>query len=170
MGIFGILGNVSSFFAMGTDAVSATRKTPKGVLLTQTVSQIFYGTASVLLHGYSGAVQNGVSILRNLCAIGKKQQKWIEWLLIALGVGLGIWFNDIGWLGWLPVIANLEYSLAVFRFREDEYSLKIAFALNVVMFGVYNGVIGNYVGLLANAIVFAMTMVYLLRGRQRVSD
>lgn len=169
MGTFEILGNVGSLVAMGTDALSATRKTPKGILLVQTLSQVFYGTASVLLHGYSGAVQNGVSILRNLCAIGKQQRKWIEWVLIALGVGLGIWFNDIGWLGWLPVVANLEYSLAVFRFREDEYSLKIAFAANVAMFGVYNLVIGNYVGLVANVVVFSMTVVYLLRGRQRVA-
>lgn len=159
-----IVGNLCSLLAMGSDGVSAASKTPKGVLLAQTCSQLFFGAGSIILKGYSAAVQNGVSVVRNLCAISNQKQKWIEWLLVILGVALGIFFNNLGLLGWLPVVANLEYSLAVFRFKDDEYSLKVAFAINVFMFGIFNFAIKNYVAVVANVIVFIMTIVFLIKG------
>ena len=42
----------------------------------------------------------------------------IIWTRIVLGVVTGIVFNNRGIPGWLPVVANLEYSLAVFRFKQ----------------------------------------------------
>ena len=162
-----LVGNLCSLAAMGSDSISATRKTPKGVLVAQMFSQLFFGAGSIILKGYSSAVQNGVSVARNLFAISNQKQKWIEWLLVVLGVGLGIYFNNLSWLGWLPVVANLEYSLAVFRFKNDEYSLKIAFAINVFMFGIFNFAIKNYVAVVANVVVLVMTIAYLIKGRNK---
>ena len=160
-----LIGNLCSLAAMGSDGLSASRKTAKGVLLVQQFSQIFYGASAIVLGGYSSAVQNGISLCRNFLAMSKCTQKWIEWLLIVLAVVLGFVFNNLSWLGWLPIVANLEYSLAVFRFKNDEYSLKIAFAINVFMFGIFNFAIQNYVAVVANVIVFVMTIIFLLKGR-----
>ena len=99
-----IIGNIFSIFAMVSDSFSSSRKTARGVLAVQTMSQLFYGTGTLILKGYSGAVQNGVSILRNLAAISQLNYKFIEWLLIALGVGFGILFNNLGLIGWLPLL------------------------------------------------------------------
>ena len=73
---------------MGTDALSASRKTAKGVLWVQNISQAIYFTGTVVLKGYSGAVQNVMSILRNLLAISGKSSKVLEWGLTVLGVVL----------------------------------------------------------------------------------
>ena len=115
-----LAGNICSVLAMITDAVSTSRKSAKAMLLFQTGSQLFYVVGAIVLKGYSAAVQNAVSILRNLLAIWGKQPKWVEWLLVASAVVLGIAFNNRGFIGWLPVIASLEYSVAVFRFRLDK--------------------------------------------------
>ena len=64
-----IIGNICSLLAMVTDSVSSTRKTAKGVLLVQSLSQIIYCAGAVILRGYSAAVQNAVSVGRNLIAI-----------------------------------------------------------------------------------------------------
>ena len=37
-----IIGNICSLLAMGSDSISATRKTARGVLWMQTLSQLFY--------------------------------------------------------------------------------------------------------------------------------
>ena len=158
------IGNLFSLLAMGTDALSSTRKTARGLLVVQTVSQFFYGASSIALKGYSSAVQNGVSVMRNVFAISKQKQKWLEWVLVTLAVVLGLVFNNLRWLGLLPVVANFGYTLAVFRFKDKEYSLKFAFAINVFMFGIFNFAIQNYVSVVANVIVFVMTVVYLIKG------
>ena len=162
-----ILGNLCSFFAMITDSISATRKTPKAVLLVQNISQAFYGIGTLLLKGYSGAVQNIVSILRNFAAIKNIQSKWIQWLFIVLGVVLGILFNNIGPLGYLPVIANLQYSLAVFRFQDNERALKYSLIISVILYTVFSAAILNFIGVATNLVVFATTAIHLIKTRKK---
>lgn len=160
-----ITGNICSLLAMGTDALSSGQKTAKRVLWIQNLSQLIYFIGTVALKGYSGAVQNVVSILRNLAAIKGIKSKAIEYLFIVSGVVLGLVFNHIGWTGLLPVLANLQYSLAVFRFKDNEQALKASFLICVLLFSVFNWTIMNYVGMCSNLIVAVATTVFLLKAR-----
>lgn len=158
-----IVGNVCSLIAMGTDAASSAQKTAKGVLWYQILSQFVYCLGSILLKGYSAAVQNAVSTLRNLVAIKKVESKVIEWILAILAVGLGLYFNNLGWLGVLPVVANLQYTLAVFRFKDNERALKISFLICVLMFSVFNFAILNIVGFCSNVVVSITTAFFIIK-------
>lgn len=158
-----IIGNLCTLLAMGFNALSATRKTPKGILLTQNIGQGIYCASAIVLRGYSAAVQNVVSIVRNFLAIGQGKRKVLEWLLVALGVVFGIAFNNRGWIGLLPVIGNLEYTLAIFRHKDDERKIKIAFLLSVLAFAVFNIAICNYVGFASDIMVIITTGVMLLK-------
>ena len=161
-----IIGNLCSLLAMVTDSVSSSRKTAKGVLLVQCLSQIIYCMGAIALKGYSAAVQNVVSTFRNLFAIKGGNNKTVEWILIALGVVLGVVFNNRGFFGLLPVIANLEYTLAVFKFKDDERALKIAFMICTILFMIFNAVIMNFVGLASNVVVIVSTIVFLAKGKK----
>lgn len=158
-----IIGNVCSILAMATDSISSTRKTAKGVLLVQSLSQLIYFIGTVVLKGYSGAVQNAVSILRNFVAIRDIHNKYVEWSLVGLGVVLGLAFNNLGFMGLLPVIANFQYTIAVFRFQDNERALKISFAIAVGMFAVFNIAIFNVVGVVSNLVVFVTTLAVLMK-------
>ena len=158
-----IIGNVCSILAMATDSISSTRKTAKGVLLVQNLSQLIYLIGTIVLKGYSGAVQNAVSILRNFVAICEIQNKYIEWTLVGLGVVLGLAFNNLGFMGLLPVIANFQYTLAIFRFQDNERALKISFAIAVSLFAIFNIAIYNVVGVVTNLVVFVSTVTVLLK-------
>ncbi|MBR4019063.1 MAG: hypothetical protein IKK12_05885, partial [Clostridia bacterium] len=58
---------------------------------------------------------------------------------------------------------NLEYSIAVFRFKDNERALKISFVICVVMFAVFDVVIMNIVGLIVNCVVVATTVAFLCK-------
>lgn len=158
-----ILGNICSLLAMITDSISSTRKTAKGVLHVQNISQLIYCIGTILLKGYSGAAQNVVSILRNFVAIRKIENKVIQWILVLLGVALGIAFNNLGWIGYLPVIANLQYTLVVFKYKDNERALKISFAVCVCLFMIFNTSILNFVGVVSNLIVLCTTLVMIFK-------
>ena len=162
-----IAGNIFSLLATATDLYSAYRKTTRSILLAQTASQCFLGASSLVLGGYSAVVQNIVSVIRNITAMGKRTSKAVEYLLIVLGVALGIGFNNLGAIGWLPVVANLEYSIAVFRFKENERRLKAAFSICIALYFIFNVFISNYVGAASNFIVLATTFLALLKGQTR---
>ena len=162
-----IAGNAFSLFATVTDGLSTRRKSVRSMLLVQVISQIFYCTSAILLKGYSAAVQNGVSILRNLLGAGKKTIPAAEWLLVAVAVGLGLYFNNLGLLGLLPVAANLEYSVSVFVFRNRERALKISFLISVFLFGIFNFSIYNITGGITNIALFAATLVMMIRNEKQ---
>ena len=160
-----LIGNICSLGAMITDGISGTRKNPRHILGAQLISQFFYGAGSFVLKGYSSTAQNVVSVLRNLAAMKNVKSKAVEWGLILLGVVLGAAFNNRGLIGWLPVIANLEYSVAVFRLKDSERGLKLAFLINAVMFAVFNLSIMNYVGAIGSLSGIVITAVSLLRNK-----
>lgn len=148
-----IVGNLCSVIAMVTDSLSATQTTAKKILAVQTLSQLSYFTGAVILGGYSAAVQNAVSILRNLAAVFDIRNAWIEWFLVGLGVALGIVFNNLGLMGWLPIIASAQYSIAIFRFRDNERALKLSLLISSAMFAVFSVAILNFVGVVTNTVV-----------------
>ena len=158
-----IIGNLCSLCAAVTDSISGTQKKHNRILAFQTLSQVFYGVGTIILKGYSSTVQNGVAILRNFAAMKRIKSKVVEWILILLGVALGIVFNNLGLLGWLPIVANLEYSVAVFRFKDNTRLLKIAFIINMLMYLTFSIMIKNYVAAVANVVVAVITAVALIK-------
>ena len=162
-----LLGNGCSLLATLSNMFASTRKTARSVLLVQSLGQVFYFLCGLFLKAYSGAVQNALSIVRNFAAMGKKKSKWVEWALIAAGVVLGVVFNNRGLAGWLPIVGNLEYSLAVFRFRDNERMLKAALVVSLLIFVVFNLIIGNYVGAVADTVVAVTTVANLWRTREK---
>lgn len=162
-----IIGNLCSLLAMGTDSFSATRKTAKGVLLVQCLSQFFYGIGSFILKGYSGTVQNAVSVLRNVMAIRGIKNKKLEWFVVILGLVLGLVFNNIGIWGLMPVIANLQYTLVVFKFSTNERALKISFMFSALLFALFSIAILNLVGVVTNLIVFVATAMAVFRDKKK---
>ncbi len=159
-----ILGNVFSLCAMISDSFSGTRKKHRDMMAVQIVSQFFYGASSVALKGYSSTAQNVVAVFRNLAAMKNVKSKVLEWALILAGVVLGVLFNNRGLLGWLPIVANLEYSIAVFRLKENEKALKWAFIINMVMYAVFSAVIQNYVGVVSCGVIAVTTLISVIKG------
>ncbi len=161
-----IIGNVCTLAAMGTNAISSTRKDAKGMLFFQTVSQLIYCISALVLRGYSAAVQNVVGILRNVAAIRNVKSKVVEWTLVIAGVALGVVFNNRGLLGLLPVVGNLQYTLAIFYCKENERLLKLSFLLSGISFCIFNAVIYNFVGVAADFAVAITTAIVLLKGKK----
>ena len=162
-----IVGNLFSLLAMVADSFSSSRKTVRGMLLVQCLGLGFFAASSICLKGYSAAVQNVVGIFRNLLASSKYQSKKLDWVMVGLAVGLGLLFNNLGLIGTLPVIGNLEYTVAMFRVKDNERVLKFAFLVSICMYAVFNLYIKNFVGLIANIVVISVTASFLIRGGKK---
>ena len=165
-----IIGNLCSLFATVADVISTSRKKVRDFLLFQCVGQFFYLLGTIVLKGYSAAVQNVVSIIRNLVAIRKINSKVVEWTLVVLGVVLGIAFNNRGWIGFLPVIGNLQYTLVIFRFKNNERAIKLSFLLSVVAFLVFNVAIYNFVGVIGDTVTIITTATVLFKEKKKAAN
>ena len=165
-----IIGNILSLCAMITDSVSGTRKKHSQIMAVQIISQFFYGASSAVLKGYSGTAQNVVAVFRNFAAMKNIKSRVLEWILILAGVVLGVVFNNRGLLGWLPIVANLEYSVAVFKLKENAKALKLAFIVNMVMFAAFSLIIMNYVGAVSCTVIATTTAVSLIKAAKGTGE
>lgn len=161
-----VFGNICSLLAMGTDSLSSTRKTTKGMLWMQNASQLIYAVGGVALKGYSGVVQNLVCIARNLTVIKGINSKLVQWLLVILGVVIGIACNNLGLIGLLPIVANLQYTLLLFKFPTNERLLKFSFMITCLLFAIFSLVIWNFVGVCTNLVVAVTTIVFLVKTKK----
>lgn len=148
---------------MITDSISSKKNTIKEILFFQSLSQVIYGISSIILGGYSAAVQNAVTIIRNYFASKEKTYPSIEVVLIILGVVLGYAFNNLRYIGFLPIIANFQYSVVVFKFKKNEKMIKISFAICIFIYVIFNFLILNIVGGFTNFFVFCVTVHELLK-------
>ena len=158
-----IAGNLCTLLAMVANSVGSTRKTTKGTLWAQNVGQVIYFISALLLRGYSAAVQNVVGFLRNLAAIRQIRSKPLEWMLVGLGVVLGVAFNNRGLIGLLPVIGNLQYTLVIFRFARNEWVVKISYLVSLIFFVIFNLTIYNFAGALSDLLVVLTTAIVLVK-------
>ena len=124
---------------------------------------VFYGASSIVLQGYSSTAQNIVAVFRNFAAAKNVKSRVLEWILIVAGVVLGVVLNNRGLLGLLPIVANLEYSIAVFRFKDNQKALKLSFILNMIMYAAFSLVIMNYVGVASCSVIAVTTAVSLIK-------
>ncbi|MDO4500795.1 MAG: YgjV family protein [Erysipelotrichaceae bacterium] len=156
-----IIGNVLALIANFFATLNGTRKNKKDMILCDIGAASFFTISDIVLKGYSGAVQNVVAVLRNLIALYRPDDKYLGKILIALGVILGIYFNNLGFIGLLPVATCFYYSVCVIDKHCGPRQCKIAFILNTIAFAIYSIVIYSIVGLVLNTFVAVTAIISL---------
>jgi len=158
-----IIGNISSIIAILCDSFSGTRKTKKSVLVFQSLGLAFFCLSATILKGYSAAVQNATGIVRNLFAAFDKKNKYLEYAFIIIPVVLGLALNNRGWIGWLPVIANLQYGVIMFYAHDNVKLIKLSFVVFNILFVGFNAYIMNYVAAVGNIVILATTLISVIK-------
>ena len=158
-----IIGNIIAFFGSGGILLSTAVKNKKNILKVQTAASFFLLASDIVLRGYSGAVQDLICILRNITVILGKKSKILNFFFILSGVALGIIFNNKGWLGLLPILANLQFSCIVLHPKADDVMLKASIFASNVCWAIYSLCIFNYVNMAVNIIICISAAVFVIR-------
>lgn len=85
-------------------------KNKKATLLVQTIQIILFIIGNLLLGGITGAISNGLGAIRNILCYFDKLKLWIITLIAFLAVLFGIYFNDLGIIGFLPIISVVIFT------------------------------------------------------------
>ena len=149
-GALEIVSTILSTLAMVMFIVSAAIKSKKKVLVNQSVAQIFLIFSEAVSYAWSSIIQDVVALVRNVLVYFKKNTKNINIFLIVVGLVIGIYANIFGsnfftpwkgveispWYGYLPVLANLEYSVVILKKDIDIKWIKLAFAVSCFLWGI----------------------------------
>ncbi|MBQ6335006.1 MAG: YgjV family protein [Erysipelotrichaceae bacterium] len=141
-------------------------KEKKQILYIQILSMLIMSLASLLLKGYSGIVQDVLGIIRNLLSIKGITGKYLSYLFIVASIVFGILFNNLGFLGTLPIIANVSQSLIVMDPKAKAWQIKLVSGLGCLCWGVYDYVIKAYAGAAINVFTALSYLYHALKDKK----
>lgn len=165
-----VLGNICTLAAQGFTVLNGTRKKKRDMILCDMAAAALFTLSNLVLKGYTGVVQNAVGFLRNITAIFLPKDKYIGWFLVACGVVLGIYFNNKGFVGLLPVVSGVWYSICVINKKASAKMLKMAFIFNSFCFSAYSFALYNVVGGVANAAIGIITIYNYIKNKNQLDN
>lgn len=138
-----IIGNVIMLIASIIMVTVGLLKTKKQVLVWQTIQIAMMGVATVFLGSIPGLIANLVGVVRNLLGYHNKLNKLAQILICVAAVVSTLIFNNIGWLGVLPIVAAVLYTL--FMNTPDVKKLKLLILTTLVFWTIHDFAIQSYV-------------------------
>lgn len=137
-----VIGNMIAFIASILMVFAGLQKKKKKILFIQIIQIALSVISNLVLGGYTGAIINAVSCVRDILCYKDKMGNKEKIIIIVLAVGLSITFNNLGWIGLLPVVATVLY--IIFMNTKDVVRFKYLIIFSMIMWLVYDIYIKSY--------------------------
>ena len=159
-----ILGNIFSLLSSVFVLISVAVQSKKKLIKIQTISIFFYILTCVALSVYSALVSIFIALIRNILAYKNLLTKNITFILCLLVVVLGIYVNNTGMIGLLPIVAIVCYTILIY-ITKNEQQMRYAVVLYMILWFIQNIYIKAYPSAITNAIVFLWTIFQIFKHR-----
>lgn len=137
-----VSGNIVALIASILMVASGCVKNRKKIIYIQTLQILCFTISDLILGGFTGAVINLISIVRNILCYKDKLTNISKTILILLSVILSLLFNNLGFLGLLPLISTVAYTC--FMSIKSTIKLKLLIIFTMVMWLIYDILIRSY--------------------------
>lgn len=148
-----IIGNIIALIASILMVYSGMLKQKKKILYFQTVQIGMSVISNIILGGITGAIINALSMIRNILCYKDKLGLREKIVITILAIILTFKFNNLGYIGLLPLISTVIYIWLMNVKNVKKFKLLIAFTM--LMWFIYDIVIKSY----ASAIFDFMNIV-----------
>lgn len=156
-----IAGNIIMFVASIIMVLIGLAKTKKQGITWQSVQLALMGIASACLGSIPGAIANGMGFTRNLLSYNNKLNRTIQIILCIVATVSTLLFNNIGWIGYLPLLATLAYTWCVTT--QNLKFLKGVIAFTCVLWAIHDFTIQSYVGCIFNIFTIITCTIGIVR-------
>lgn len=165
-----IAGNILSLLGLSLFAISSFCSKKRDILLFQTGNHSLSVIGESLLGQTSGAVQEGVSIIRNIFILCHKNNKVWNIIFIVLGLVLGVVFNVVFQLdnlfmmgiGFLPVFASFQYSIIILLPKMKVPHIKASMVVSSSCWCIYGLFSKNYSMAIFNTIICISSIITII--------
>lgn len=121
---------------------SGTRKQKSKIVIIQTIQILLFVISNLLLGGFTGAIINVICIIRNLLYYKNLLKTNVKVILIILSILFTIPFNNLGFIGLLPLISNVVYIL--FMHLKNVVNFKLLISFTTFLWLIYDFSIKSY--------------------------
>lgn len=156
-----LLGNVFAFISASLMIYYGTLKQKKKILYFQTIQIVLAVISNIILGGITGAIINTLSIMRNILCYREKLGLKEKIILTILSTILSLKFNNMGYIGLLPLISTVCY-IWLMSTKSDK-NFKLLVSLTMLMWFIYDFTIKSYVFAMFDFISIVVNVIILFR-------
>ena len=137
-----VIGNIIALVASILMVLAGLQKKKKKILFIQIIQIALSVISNLVLGGYTGAIINALSCVRDILCYKDKMGTKEKVIIIILAVGLSLVFNNLGWIGLLPVVATVVY--IILMNTKDVVKFKMLIIFSMIMWLLYDLYIKSY--------------------------
>lgn len=137
-----ICGNIVALIASVLMIISGILKDRKRIIYIQTLQILAFAISDLILGGYTGTIINLISLVRNILCYKDKLTNKMKILLIVPSIILSLLFNNLEFLGLLPVISSVIYTC--FMSTKNTIKLKSVIIFTMILWLIYDSFIKSY--------------------------
>ena len=137
-----ILGNIVALIAASFSIFLGITKNRKKLIFIQSIQFLTYTISNIILGGISGGIANLISAIRNILCYKNKLTKVAILLITSLSTILTLIFNNLGFIGLLPLFNTIIYTL--FINEKNPFKFKLLFLISAILWFIYDFVINAY--------------------------
>lgn len=166
-----VIGNCVSAAASVFLAISSCARSRKTIYLFQLLETATFCVSSVFFASWAGVSTLLVSLARNVLVVKNRFREWHVYLFSALVVLLGLYVNNRGALGLLPIAATVEITFANY-YAKSVALIKASVLLNTVLWAVYSCLIWDFAAGISEiliSILGAASLIQYMRQSRGIS-
>lgn len=137
-----IIANIIALIASLLMVYTGIIKRKERIVIVQTIQIGLSVLSNIILGGITGAIINAISCVRNILCYKDKLGKLAKTLIIVSSIVLSLMFNNLGFIGILPIISAVVYTL----FMDTKDIIKFKYLTIFIMFlwGTYDLYVKSY--------------------------
>lgn len=155
-----LVANIIAFIASIIMVLTGLLNNKKQILFVQGIEIILFMTSDIIIGGYSGAVINLLSLVRNIIVYKDRLNITSKVLLLISSTALTLYFNNLGLIGLLPLASMYIYVL--FMNTKDIKKFKILMIVTMFMWATYDMTIKLYTSLTFDILTIISTLTTLI--------
>lgn len=156
-----IIGNIIALIASLIMVYTGILKNKKKIIYFQTVQIGLFVVSNLVLGGISGAIINAISIVRNILCYKEKLDLKGKIIITILSVVLTLAFNNLGFIGLLPLISTVSYIW--FMDIKDIKIFKLLFSFTNLLWFIYDIIIKSYTSAVFDFATIVANIVSILK-------
>ena len=160
-----LIGNFFSLLSATSLAVSVAKKSKKDLIWWQIWDAVFGMMASFFLNAYAAAVICIVYVIRNVLAYQDRLTKNKTIFLMIAGGCVGWYANNLGVIGWLPIIAAVGYTACIYL-SKNEQQLRWALIASISLWIIHNVYVRAYPYVILDSCVTVWTFIQIYKNRK----
>jgi len=130
------IGNAVAFIAASFSIILGIIKNRKKLIYIQTIQSLTYTISNTILGGISGAIANFIGMIRNILCYKEKLTKVAILLIIIISTILTLVFNNLDFIGLLPLFATIIYTC--FINEKNPLKFKLLFLITSTLWFFYD--------------------------------